>query len=183
MTEHQETLAQVVKRIEVSFDKIKTYSEKTAQYRISAGKQLVELKARIEAGEDGEGVKWWAWYADHFKGRTRRDAQKVMALASADDPEAAAEEERTRNRKAVAAHRRREAGPEPQPEDTSYGKTWTEEDFAAQIVREVLEEVANLQDHVADIDLLRELILQKLTFAFKGDSPESLPSSAALIMK
>ena len=29
MSDHQETLAQVVKRIEVSFDKIKQYSEKT----------------------------------------------------------------------------------------------------------------------------------------------------------
>ena len=46
MSEHQETLAQVVKRIDTSFDKIKQYSEKADQYRISAGKQLVELQAR-----------------------------------------------------------------------------------------------------------------------------------------
>jgi hypothetical protein len=109
MSDHRETLAQVVKRIEVSFDKIKSYGEKVDQYRISAGKQLVELKARIEAGEDGEGVKWWSWYAEHFKNRTRRDAQKVMKLASADDPEAAAEEERTKSRDGMAAHRKRVA--------------------------------------------------------------------------
>jgi hypothetical protein len=53
MSDHQEALAQVVKRIEVSFDKIQQYSEKTDQYRISAGKQLVELQVRIEAGEAG----------------------------------------------------------------------------------------------------------------------------------
>ena len=81
MSEHQETLAQVVERIETSFDKIKQYREKADQYRISAGKQLVELQARIEAGEAGTNVKWWGWYAANFKNRTRRDAQRVMALA------------------------------------------------------------------------------------------------------
>jgi hypothetical protein len=102
MSEHQETIAQTVRRIEVSFDKIKQYSEKADQYRISAGKQLVELKVRIEAGEAGKGVKWWAWYAENFN-RTRRDAQRVMALANADDPEKAAEEERTKARDGMAA--------------------------------------------------------------------------------
>jgi hypothetical protein len=67
MSEHQETLAQVVKRIDTSFDKIKQYSEKADQYRISAGKQLVELQARIEAGEAGKGVKWWVWYAANLR--------------------------------------------------------------------------------------------------------------------
>ena len=56
---------------------------------------------------------------------------------------------------------------------------WTEEDHAAQIVREVEEEVANLEGEVADIDLLRELILQKLTFAFrKVESAERVPNAA-----
>jgi hypothetical protein len=170
MSEQQESIGQVVARIEASFVKIKTYGEKVDQFRISAGKQLVELQARIEAGEAGKGVKWWAWYAEHFKNRTRRDAQKVMALARADNPEEAAEEERDRNRAAVAAHRKRVAEAEPQPGDTSYGKTheWTEEDYAAQIVRDVETEITNLDGEVADIDLLRQLILQKLTFAFNG---------------
>src|SRR6516164_698447 len=125
MSEHQESLKQVVARIEASFVKIKSYGDKVDQFRISAGKQLVELKVRIEAGEAGKGVKWWAWYAEHFKNRTRRDAQKVMALARADDPTAAAEEERAKNRAAVAAHRKRAAEAEEQErsEDASYGKT------------------------------------------------------------
>jgi hypothetical protein len=125
MSEHQETLKQVVARIEASFVKIQHHGEKVDQFRISAGKQLVELKDRIEAGEAGKGVKWWSWYTENFKNRTRRDAQKVMALANADNPEEAAEEERAKNRAAVAAHRRRAAQAEEQErsEDTSYGKT------------------------------------------------------------
>ena len=167
MSEHQETLTQVVKRIEASFDKIKHYGEKADQYRISAGKQLVELQARIEAGEAGKGVKWWGWYAANFKNRSRRDAQRVMALARSDDPGAAAEEERAKNRAAVAAHRKRAGEAEPQPGGTTYSKSQeyrlTEDDYAAQIVRDVEAEIANLENVVDDPDLLRELILQKLS--------------------
>ena len=57
MSEHQESLKQVVARIEAAFVKIKSYGEKVDQFRISAGKQLVELKVRIEAGEAGKGIK------------------------------------------------------------------------------------------------------------------------------
>ena len=171
MSDHQETLEQAVKRIEASFAKIETYGKKVEDFRSSAGKQLVELQVRIEAGEAGDGVKWWHWYAEHFKNRTRRDAQRVMALARADDPEAAAEEAREKTRKAVAAHRQREA---EQQAAATYSKShWTEEDYAAQIVRDVQDEVANLEGEVADFDLLRELILQKLTFAFGGDNAEA----------
>ena len=70
MSEHQETLKQVVARIEASFVKIKNYGDKVDQFRISAGKQLAELQARIEAGEAGKGVRWWAWYAENFKNRS-----------------------------------------------------------------------------------------------------------------
>ena len=118
MSEHQESLDQAVRRIEASFAKIKTYVEKIEQnnkkadeFRISAGKQLVELKARIEGGEAGTGVKWWRWYADHFKNRTRRDASRVMALARSDDPEGAAEEERTKAREGMRRVRAQIMGP------------------------------------------------------------------------
>jgi hypothetical protein len=183
MSGHQESLKQVIARIEASFVKIKSYGEKVDQFRISAGKQLVELQARIEAGEAGKSVKWWAWYAENFKNRTRRDAQRVMALARADNPEEAAEEERANNRAAVAAYRKRAAEAEPQPGGATYSKSQeyrlTEDDYAAQIVRNVEAEIANLEGEVDDPDLLRELILQKLTLAFKGG--ESAEQTAAAI--
>jgi hypothetical protein len=53
---------------------------------------------------------------------------------------------------------------------------WTEEDYANQIVRDVEGEVANLEDVVADLDLVRELILQKLTFAFGRGRREVAPA-------
>ena len=173
MSEHQETLDQTVKRIEASFAKVETYSKKVGDHRITAGKLLVELEARIVAGEAGQGVKWWVWYAEHFKNRTRRDAQKVMALARSDDPEQAAEEEREKNRDAKATQRKREADGHLQPGATSDSQTqWTEEDYAAQIVREVEHEVDELDGQVAELDLVRELIMQKLKDAWVSESAE-----------
>lgn len=179
MSDHQETLAQVVKRIDTSFDKIKQYNEKADQYRISAGKQLVELQTRIEKGEVGPGVKWWSWYAQNFKNRTRRDASRVMALARADDPEAAAEEERTKAREGMQRTRAANNGAmtnvshAPQPgTDANDQSHWTEADYAAQIVRGVVEDVRELEGEVADLDLVRELIFRDLPFALGLERPE-----------
>jgi hypothetical protein len=166
MSDHQETLKQTVARIEASFAKIDNYATKHEQYRVSAGKMLVELKVRIDAGEAGKGVKWWVWYEENFKNRSRRDAQRVMALARSDDPEAAAEKERTKNREATAARRELEKAAEAAATDGQ--SQWNEEDFAASIVRGVEQEVAHLQGIVDDLALVRELILSKLTFAFGG---------------
>jgi hypothetical protein len=70
---------------------------KARKYRIEAGKELLQLRARIEAGEAGVGVQWWQWYESKFV-RSRRDAERVMALARDADPDAALERERERNR-------------------------------------------------------------------------------------
>ena len=106
MSEHQETLAQVVKRIDI-LRQDQHYSEKTISTAFRPAKQLVELQARIEAGEAGKSVKWWAWYAANFKNRSRRRRPAGMALRKVQTPGAAAEEERAKNRAAVAAHRKR----------------------------------------------------------------------------
>jgi hypothetical protein len=106
-----------------------------------------------------------------------------MALARSDDPGVAAEEERAKNRAAVAAHRKRAGEAEPQPGGTTYSKSQeyrlTEDDYAAQIVRDVEAEIANLENVVDDPNLLRELILQKLALAFKDG--EGVERSAAAI--
>jgi hypothetical protein len=73
--------------------------------RIAAGDALNELRERVEAGEAGE-LKWWDWYETRFR-RSRRDAEKVMALAAAPDPQGAHAKEKDANRIAVAAHRSR----------------------------------------------------------------------------
>jgi hypothetical protein len=64
-------------------------------------------------------VKWWPWYKSKF-GRSRRDAEKIMKLAGAEDPEEAHDEEKAqavermrRNRSAANVRR----GPELQDDN------------------------------------------------------------------
>lgn len=90
------------------------YDAKGAQakfdkHRLAAGQKLLALRRRVEAGEVGEGVSWWAWFETADIGRSRKDAEKLMRMASSDDPEAAAIDERDRNREAKREHRERAA--------------------------------------------------------------------------
>jgi hypothetical protein len=81
-----------------------TAGKKAYSARLAAGLILIELRQRIEAGEAGEGIEWWAWY-ERKSIRSRRDAEKVMALARAEDPEAAAETARAKNAEYQRTHR------------------------------------------------------------------------------
>ena len=71
--------------------------------RLEAGELLLALRQRIEGGEAGEEwrANWWGWYKTQPFIRSRADANKVMALASADDPSAAHAEEKTAARKSM----------------------------------------------------------------------------------
>jgi hypothetical protein len=101
---------------------------KTESLRVRAGQLLLVMRRRVEAGEAGN-VTWWDWFEQHCV-RSRKDAERVMRLAKAEDPEAAGLEERTKTREAVAKHRqgknspaycKREAEPEilpPEPQVT-----------------------------------------------------------------
>ena len=89
-----------------SFDKMLTERSLTITGSRSAYSSN-DLRARVDAGEAGKGMKWWSWYGEHFQNRSRRDAERVMGLASSDDPQAAADEERTKAREGMAAHRKK----------------------------------------------------------------------------
>ena len=75
--------------------------------RIKAGQLLLELKRRFDAGEMAPADNWWKWYEKNIK-RTRRDGEKVMALARAEDPEAAHEEEKAAARAGMRKSRKNE---------------------------------------------------------------------------
>jgi hypothetical protein len=77
--------------------------------RLEAGRRLLALRARIEAGEAGA-ISWWSFFDKHLLSlRSRSDAEKIMAVASAEDPEGAAEEAARRNREHQARHRAKKA--------------------------------------------------------------------------
>lgn len=65
-------------------------------HRLEAGRMLLELRARVEA----EGGDWWKWRNGKFD-RSRKDMEKLMRMASADDPEGAAEKEKSDRRESM----------------------------------------------------------------------------------
>jgi hypothetical protein len=62
-------------------------------HRLDAGRMLRSLRCRVEAGGEG----WWKWQKGKFD-RSRKDIEKLMRLAGAEDPEAAAEQEQRQAR-------------------------------------------------------------------------------------
>jgi hypothetical protein len=68
--------------------------------RLQAGQKLLQLRKRVEAGEVGD-VTWWGWFEGQGLG-SRSNAEKLLRMAAADDPEAALEHEQQRVREAVA---------------------------------------------------------------------------------
>ena len=98
----------VVAAIHLKFDEAIQSDNKAHRARLAAGTMLLSLRKRIEEGEAGEGLEWWPWYASKFV-RSRKDAERLMRIASAEDPEAALLEEREKTRLAVAKHRDKKA--------------------------------------------------------------------------
>jgi hypothetical protein len=90
------TIKDLAKEIDRLFSVVQDSERRAERARMQAGRLLLELRARIEAGEAGA-VTWWRWYCDHIA-HSHRDAEKVMALARAQDPEAAYQEENRKRR-------------------------------------------------------------------------------------
>jgi len=79
---------------------------KAQNMRVEVGAQLLVLRERVEKEAK---VDWWTWYKHEgcFDGHTKRDAQKIMALAAAENPTAAVEQERAAARIGMRKQRAR----------------------------------------------------------------------------
>jgi hypothetical protein len=75
--------------------------------RIKLGLDLLKARTRIEVGEVGEGVRWWEWFERNFP-QSRSDAERVMAIASAENPQAAYEAAKAKNAAHNRAYRQRQ---------------------------------------------------------------------------
>lgn len=95
-----QTIDELVFKAHKQFEVVVTSQQKFFAARLACGQTLLELRARVEAGEVGS-VKWWEWYGSRFA-RSRRDAERVMELASAEDPRATYEENNAARRQATA---------------------------------------------------------------------------------
>lgn len=116
------TLDESVRAIHGKFAEALTSEGKAYNARLAAGQMLLVLRKRIEDGEAGAGVEWWPWYESKFV-RSRRDAERVMALARDEDPDAAVEEEKAEARESMRRSRAtnvcRSENDEEQPEVAS----------------------------------------------------------------
>lgn len=74
---------------------------KAHHYRLDAGRMFVALRERIERS----GKNFWEWRKQHFADRSRRDIEKLIAMAKSEDPEEAAFAARERDRQYQARHR------------------------------------------------------------------------------
>jgi hypothetical protein len=91
---------QIVKAIDAKMNLSISSDADANNHRLDAARMLLALRNRIEA----EGQNWWKWHKDHFA-RSKRDAQRLLAIAAADDPPAAATEAAKRNAEHQATHR------------------------------------------------------------------------------
>jgi hypothetical protein len=125
MTEQQPvtpfiSLDAAVLRIHQKWQRVVDTEQKARSARVECGMELLALRARIEGGEAGE-ISWWSYYEQKFT-RSRADAEKVMAIASAENPQAAHEAAKAKNAEINRAYRQRnfsrsrEREPEPEPE-------------------------------------------------------------------
>jgi hypothetical protein len=76
--------------------------------RIKLGHDLLEARARVEAGEEGSAITWWPWFEKNFP-QSRSAAEKAMQIAAAENPQVADEAVRTRNAIANRAYRARQS--------------------------------------------------------------------------
>lgn len=100
-------LTDIANGVASKFCKVDHANEKANSIRVDIGFDLIELQERVAAGEArerGEPEDFWVWIKLRVN-RSLRDMRKCIALAKADDPEAAAEQEREDTREAVRRHR------------------------------------------------------------------------------
>jgi hypothetical protein len=99
------SLDEAVLRIHRKWERVVEAEQKANSSRVECGIELLALRARIEDGEAGA-ISWWNYYEKKFT-RSRQDAEKVMAIASAANPEQAHAVAKARNAEINRAYRQR----------------------------------------------------------------------------
>jgi hypothetical protein len=93
-------IAEVVRQIKNHIEDAAAAETTVIKHRLAAGQKLLSLRQRIEAGEEGD-VAWWDWFETQDMGRGRKDCERLMRIASADDPEAALADDQAKTRDRV----------------------------------------------------------------------------------
>jgi hypothetical protein len=93
-------IADVVRQIKTHIEDAAAAETTVIKHRLAAGQLLLQLRRRIEAGEEGD-VAWWDWFEKQDMGRGRKDCERLMRIASAEDPEAALADDQAKTRDRV----------------------------------------------------------------------------------
>ena len=139
-------------------DEINACFAKTDDLRILAGKNLLEAKGLVEAGEAGR-TTWKAWLAENIK-RSERDCRKIMSIAASPDPAAALKKEQEKAREAMAASRARSAtkranvSPEELPVMSSDVERMRCAEIQAKALRETLVAITEHDKRAQALDLV-----------------------------
>ncbi len=97
------TIDDLVLEIAGHVDDLSRAQARCNKLRLSAGLKLLELRGLVEA----DGADWWDWWEankERMLLHGRKDCERLLRIASADNPEAALADERAkdRDRKRVA---------------------------------------------------------------------------------
>jgi hypothetical protein len=152
-------LDDVARAINIKMELAVEADNKAGSHRLDAGRMLVELRRRVEeAGDD-----WWKWQKGKFT-RTRRDIEKLMKMASADEPEVASEAERAKNaeqHRAARAKRRpggevRRSGADDLPEPPTQASAASPTDLLIEGALRLVRQMTDHQRHVFMAQLKEE---------------------------
>ena len=168
-------ISEYAPKIIEAHEAVQSNAKTMMEHAIVAGELLAKAKKKVGHG------KWAEWVQENckFSARTASDYmrmaehKKQIGRASADSI-CGALKTLAKPKPEKKEARLVETPPlpgEPAPKPWTEERRWTEEDHAAQIVRDVEASINELRDDVDDIDLLRELVLQKLTFALQPEKP------------
>lgn len=114
------TIFEAAHNISVAFAQADKARNKAHSMRVEIGLDLIDLKRRVDAGEArkaGEPQEFWVWIKLRV-GRSLQDMRKCIALAKAEDPEAAAAQERADTRERVRKHREKQEEEQPRAYST-----------------------------------------------------------------
>jgi hypothetical protein len=155
------------------------HGRQAIEHAVAAGDLLIEAKGKVPKGQ------WLDWVNEncHFSERT---AQAYMRLAEQKEVLRSSAADSIRNALEVVAKPRRitdqaidadykevdekkEVQPASPPDDDL--ASWDEERIAESIARDVENEIASWKEEGRDLDLIRELVLQKLKFEPTSEVP------------
>ena len=139
--------AKTAEPLEVLARKIEEHAKKSDEHVIAAAMLVREARRRIEAGEAGDDITWYAWALKNIKLSVSR-LRDLQRIAAADHPVKELERQRKLTQKRVEEHREKKAAKKRALEEERQDLIAWAKKAPIEQVRRVLRQVAS-NDNVA----------------------------------